>query len=210
MKVIRNSFIYSLVLLLLTFGTYGQFPSTESYKLCTEIPKAKKVGDTVYVHTCMAAGKGYILKRINSKGKYIYKALLTYKSKISVTYDENNKVKSYKYRFNSGLWGGSGKGFFVIHYYDNGNIKDYGHVQYYKSGELCVYSPLDYKEDVLSKIPKKCYFLYKRRNKVFISNKLLFDNKELNVELKHSTLERADELILDIPYELYYLKPKGG
>lgn len=66
-----------LVVSLSVFGVLGfaQFPSTVSYKLCLEIPKAKNIGDTVCVYTCMRSGEPYVLKTINKEKRYVYEGV---------------------------------------------------------------------------------------------------------------------------------------
>jgi len=208
MVQIMNKVFFSLFGLVFWMNAYCQFPSSESYVLCNEIPKARNVGDTVYVNTCMKSGDPYVLKKIDKKGRYKYKGILGGSSTFLITYDKYNRVQSYSYKYNSGLWGGAGKGFFLIHYYDNGNIKD--HIKFnvnMGSSKMCIYDSLSYPEEILSKISYEYFYVYKKGRKFFLSKKQFLYNKELRKEIKNSTLERVEGLIEDFPYKMYRMVP---
>ena len=207
----KNNHILKVLFVLVLWPEliFSQFPSTNSYKLCNEIPKAKCVGDTVSVYNCMQSGDHYVLKKIDRKGRYWYKNLGTWKSRTIITYDDSNRVVLYSYKYNSGLWGGSGKGVFIIHYYTNGNIKDFAHIkENNKPGELCQYTAIENKQEDLSKLSSECHFLYKKRNKIIATKKLLVSKKELKDHLKNTLIDKNIKLYKELNYEFIFIKLK--
>jgi hypothetical protein len=195
-------YIIPLTLLLMGNHVFSQFPSTESYILCSEIPKAKKIGDSVYVNTCMKSGEGYVLQKIDTEGRYKYKGLDGGKSLIWITYDSLDKVQSYSYEYNG--HGGSGKGYFLIHYYENGNIKDY--LDYSRTfnsmAELYIFDSLSYKETNLSKLTFKKYYLYQKRKRFYVFDKDGLERKIIRKTIRKFQFKKV-HLIDDFPYCIY-------
>lgn len=207
----KNNIILKILFVLVFYPEliFSQFQATNSYKLCSEIPKASMVGDTVTVYNCMQSGDHYVLKKIDRKGRFWYENLRTWKSRTIITYDDSNRVVHYTYKYNSGLWGGSGKGEFIIHYYPNGNIKDFAHIkENNKPGEMCQFSAIDNKQDDLSKLSSECHFLYKKKGKIFVTNQLLVSKKELKELLKNTVIDKKLRLFKELNYEFIFLTKK--
>ncbi len=196
----KNILMFTLILIV--NHAICQFPSTTSYKLCYEIPKAEKIGDTVYVYTCMKSGDGYVLQNIDRKGRYKYKRLSGGKLLIWASYDSFDKVQSYTYRYSG--FGGSGKGFFLIKYYENGNIDSYlidGN-RFYSAIEIYKYDSLSYKEPKLSKISFERYYLYKKGKRYYIFEKDELERKIIRKTIRNSHFEKVN-LIGNSPYDIF-------
>lgn len=159
-----------------SISTIAQFRSTSSSSIHYEIPKVMDVGDTSIIINEFSSDKNesYVLEKIEKNGRYVYRRLNYHgKTCIKINYDSNDRVQSYWYNYKS--YGGNGKGYFVIHYYDNGNIKDYAQIMYSAindNSEVVLYDSLGYREGDRSKIPYKEYTALKIRRKVFLSLEL--------------------------------------
>lgn len=196
-----------LFLILPTFAL-AQFPSTSTSAIYSQIPKAEKVGDTSYITNPISVSKtrNYVLVKINKNGRYVYRQVNHHgKNCRKIMYDSNNQVRSYWYKYNS--WGGSGKGYFVIHYYTNGYIKDYAHIMINTLGnnsEVVLYDSLDYAEEDRANIPYKEYTALKVGRKVFLSLELT-ERKELR-KMKRNRKCRKPFLFQDAPFKFILLE----
>lgn len=191
-----------------SYATYGQ----DEKGLFEEIPKASNVGDTVTINNYYSNGRAtdYVLLRIDKNDRYMYKKLDVWRYKVLVTYDGQNRVKSYKFSYNEGLWGSAGKGIKIINYDAIGNVKNLSYIDYYNigTGELCFSnSSMDIG---ISGIHRNtgliCFAAYKKGGNVYLTDDWLLDNKELRKKIKNSVLEEKNDLIEDFPFKLFILK----
>lgn len=205
--VAARSVIFAILLLTGKY-CFGQFATTGSYELIYEVPKAKKPGDTIYVRYPMKPYQkydAYVFKKIDASNRYIYRALLT-NLVLKIAYSEANRVSSYYFRYNE--YGGEGKGFFVIHYYPNGNIRDYAQFSFYsmsQAGRVVLYDSLPYPEPDPSKINGKKYYTLYRRHKIYLYQ----GNDDLKVIRRKIRKARNLEechIVSDLPYPTYLLK----
>ncbi len=173
-----------------SFYSFGQFGSTESSKLCNEIPKGNKIGDTVFSINCLESS--YILKDIKD-GIFYYKQITGYKSKILIKYDSLNRVKSYEYKYNAGLWSSQGHGFFKINYYSNGNLKSYFRLSFDTGTGFCELYEFQEEEEERDKLISKIFFIYRYKNKWYMINKIFSSNKEKKRYIKNNNFTTFNE-----------------
>ena len=178
------------------------------------MPKANKVGDTVELFNYYSNGtsRKYLLLKIDKKGRYKYKDLDVWRGKSWVTYDKYSRIKTYKYKFNEGLWGGAGKGIELLCYGVDGSIKVLLHIGSHKNskGEICLSDSLvkNFRANQDSQSNLYCYAAYKKGRNVYLTDDWLLDKKELKNKIKNSVLEDANNLIEDFPFNLFILIPK--
>lgn len=188
-------------------NAFAQFPSTSSYALIYEVPKAKNIGDTVFASNAVQTYRtdAYQLLSIDKSGTYAYKRISGHSSlRLEVTYDENNRVQSYAYQYKE--YGGEDKGFFMIHYYPNGNIKDYIDISFYALNQPCeavLYDSLSYVEKDRAKIPSNDYDTFQKRGKVYLSEKYL-ENKEWKRKIRKKAYTPV-QLIDNFPFKTYLI-----
>lgn len=186
----------------------AQFPATDTYKLIYEVPKARHPGDTVFVRVPLKPYQtydAYVLKHIDASDRYVYRELKG-SLELKIAYDDAGNVRFYDYRYNE--WGGANRGYFVIHYYPNGNIRDYAQISFYQlnqPGELILYDSLSYAEINPSKIPHKDYNVFYKRHRLY-----LYDSGEetkvIRARIRKARHLERYELMSDLPYPAYLLK----
>lgn len=210
MKDTRDMRLKVIAILFVSFfRCFSQFPSTDSYELFNEVPKAKHEGDTVYTSNSIHPNdyQPYVLEKIDSAGWYTYHRIGYGGKKIlRIKYNAANKVSSYYYHYKE--FAGTGKGYFVIHYYLNGNIKDYAHISFYALNQpknLAIYDSLSYKEKNRSKIPCTEYRTFYKRGKVYLF-KGMYDSREIKKTIRRNRHLKPIKLIDDFPFPTYILE----
>lgn len=194
--------------LLLSASCLAQFPSTDSYALIYEIPKARMPGDTVYVRVPLKPYQkydAYVLKKIEGAKLYVYRELQG-SLELKIAYDEGGHVKYYYYKYDE--WGGANRGYFVIHYYPNGNIRDYAQIsfsQMNQPGAILLYEPVPHPEADPSKIPHKDYNVFYKRHKLYLYDSA-DETKVIRGKIRKSKHLEGYEIMSDLPYPTYLLK----
>lgn len=183
---------------------YSQIVSCDSrsYKLIYEIPKQKRVDDTVSIESCRSGyNNQFVLSKIDENGWYTYKKLSS-NLKIAIKYDSINRVSSYKLQFNSGI-AGSGNSYFFISYYANGNPKfALNYRLNTKSGDCVFFSQVPNHESDLNLIPSTIYNCFKSKNSIYLSQKNYTKGSNFKKDKK-----AAKKLIMkDCLYDLYLME----
>lgn len=186
----------------------AQFPSTDSYELIYDMPKARRRGDTVYVRVPLKPYQkydAYVLKKIDASNRYVYRELQG-TLELKIAYDEAGNVRSYYYRYNE--WGGANRGYFVIHYYPNGNIRDYVQISFYQlnqPGTIVLYDTVPHRESDPSKIPHKDYNVFYKRHKLYLYDSS-DETKVIRRKIRKARNLEAYQVVSDLPYRTYLLK----
>lgn len=147
----------------------------------------------------------YVFKKIDRSNRYVYRALLK-NLVLKIAYSEANRVSSYYFRYNE--YGGEGKGFFVIHYYPNGNIKNYAQFSFYsmsQSGRVVLYDSLPYPEPDPSKINGKKYYTLYRKHKIYLyqGND---DLKAIRKKIRKNKKPEEFYTVRDLPFRAYLVR----